>query len=87
MQTTVVRAYLSNMDDPDQQKSDDELALEARRTPAAFAALYRRYAVRVYRYLYGRVANRADAEDLTSQTFVQALEALPRYRPQGHFVA
>jgi DNA-directed RNA polymerase specialized sigma24 family protein len=29
----------------------------------------------------------SDAEDLTAQTFLAALEALPRYREQGIFAA
>ncbi len=67
--------------------SDDALVLAARRDPACFATLYRRYASRVYRYLYGKVGNQAEAEDLTSQVFLEALKALPRYRPQGAFAA
>ncbi len=66
---------------------DDTLVLAARRDPTCFAALYRRYANRVYRYLYGKVGNQAEAEDLTSQVFLEALKALPRYRPQGAIAA
>lgn len=46
----------------------------------AFATLYDRHAARVYRHCYYRVANRADAEDLTQQTFLQAWQAIGRYR-------
>lgn len=66
---------------------DDTLVLAARRDLTFFAALYRRYASRVYRYLYGKVGNQTEAEDLTSQVFLEALKALPRYRPQGAFAA
>ncbi|MGC9320584.1 MAG: RNA polymerase sigma factor [Armatimonadota bacterium] len=59
----------------------------ARCDPAAFAALYRRYVTPVYRYLYSRVGNAADAEDLTAQTFVAALEGLHGYRERGNFAA
>lgn len=52
---------------------------------AAFAALYRRYLTPLYRYFYARTGEVGAAEDLTSQTFVAALEALPRYREQGSF--
>lgn len=45
-----------------------------------FTELYRRNATPVFYYLYSRVHNVADAEDLTSQTFVNALENLSRLR-------
>jgi RNA polymerase sigma-70 factor, ECF subfamily len=56
-------------------------------SPAAFAALYRQYAAAVYRYAYSRVGNQADAEDVTAQTFTEALAGLDRYREQGEFAA
>lgn len=68
---------------------DDGLTDEAGRIaaaqadPAAFAALYRRYLPRVYRYLRARAPAPEDAADLTQQVFLQALDALPAYRPSG----
>lgn len=41
-----------------------------------FSELYRKNVTNIYYYLYSRVRNVADAEDLTSQTFVTALENL-----------
>ncbi len=67
--------------------NEASLIERARREPAAFAELYRCYLNPVYRYLYTKTSNPADAEDLTSQTFLAALEGLPRYRHQGHFSA
>ena len=52
---------------------------------AAFAALHRRYLTPVYRYFYARTGDVQRAEDLTAQTFVAALEGLPRYRERGTF--
>jgi len=49
-------------------------------TTADFTELYRRNATNVFYYLYSRVRNVADAEDLTSQTFVTALENLSGLR-------
>ncbi|MDT8307045.1 MAG: sigma-70 family RNA polymerase sigma factor, partial [Anaerolineae bacterium] len=50
-------------------------------------ALYRRYVTRVYRYCLLRVGSAQDAEDLTAQTFLAALESLGRYRERGSFAA
>ena len=60
---------------------------DARRDPAAFTCLYRAYVRSIYRYLYGRLGNAEDAEDLTSQVFMEALEGLDRYRHRGYFLA
>lgn len=38
---------------------------------------------RVYRHIYYRVSNQADAEELTQQTFLQAWQAMGRYRSTG----
>jgi RNA polymerase sigma-70 factor (ECF subfamily) len=46
--------------------------------PLDWDTIYRRNIVSIYRLLYSRVGNRADAEDLTSQVF---LSALPHIRP------
>ena len=64
---------------------DDESALirEAQRERSAFGLLYERYVDRVYAYLRSRTASDDDAADLTQQVFLQALDALPRYRPRG----
>ena len=70
-----------------QDVDDDSLIRQIQDDPLLFAALYRRYASRVYRYLYGRVGNRTDAEDLTAQVFLEVLQALPHYHRQGTFPA
>lgn len=67
--------------------SDTALIARAQRDPAAFVHLYDRYVNRVYGYHLSRVNSPADAQDLTAQTFLAALEALPRYRERGAFGA
>lgn len=64
------------------QDDDEGLLVEAAAagSAAAFAALYDRHLDRVYRQCYYRLGNRADAEDLAQQTFLQAWQAMPRYR-------
>jgi len=65
----------------------DEPALvrRAQTDAQAFGALYDRYVQRVYRYCFYRTNHAPDAEDLTAQIFLAALEGLPRYRQDGHF--
>jgi RNA polymerase sigma-70 factor (ECF subfamily) len=72
-------------DDADRRSLDDEAALirEAQLDRTAFGPLYERYVDRVFAYLRSRTASDQDAADLTQQVFVQALDALPRYRPRG----
>jgi RNA polymerase sigma-70 factor (ECF subfamily) len=67
---------------------EDALILEAMKgDPPALTAVYDFYARRIYRYFYSRVENPADADDLTAQTFLSVIEALPRYQHRGQFTA
>lgn len=68
-------------------EDDAQLVWAARRDLAAFGALYRRHVAPIYRYLYSRVGNAADAQDLTAQVFLEALQGLDRYRERGSFRA
>jgi RNA polymerase sigma-70 factor (ECF subfamily) len=68
--------------------ADDEgLVHVARQDPAAFAELYHRHFIRVYRYHVARTGNIADAQDLTTLTFLAAMEGLASYRGSGTFAA
>ena len=51
--------------------------------PQAFGELYERNVDRIYAYIYYRIGNEADAEDLTARTFYQALENIHRYVDKG----
>lgn len=66
---------------------DSELILAAQKNPVRFQALYDRWAVPIYQYFYHRTGEMASAEDLTSQLFLAAYQALPRYQHRGHFAA
>jgi RNA polymerase sigma-70 factor, ECF subfamily len=66
---------------------DDDLARRARGDPDAFAMLYVRHVRRVYRYLVARLGDRQQAQDVTAQTFLAALEGIGGYRGQGQLAA
>jgi RNA polymerase sigma-70 factor (ECF subfamily) len=64
--------------------TDENVLVEQAKTdPAAFSALYERYVQRIYSYVYYRVGNHHDAEDLTARTFYQALDKIDRYEDRG----
>jgi len=49
----------------------------------AFGELYDRYAALTYRHIHCLVGDRQTTEDLTAQTFLQALQAIDRYEERG----
>src|SRR4030042_3112361 len=55
--------------------------------PTAFNQLYLSYIHPIYRYIFSKVGEARETEDLTTQVFLEALEGLPRYRHNGHFAA
>lgn len=62
---------------------DRRLVEAARRDPARFDALYRRYLAQVYSFAYHELADHHAAEDATERTFLQALAALPRFEERA----
>ena len=65
---------------------DARLAQQASADPEAFAELYRRHVKSIYRYQLAHTGNVKDAEDLTSQTFMAALEGIRSYRGTGPYI-
>jgi RNA polymerase sigma-70 factor, ECF subfamily len=63
--------------------ADDELASLAKSDPAAFALLYRRHRLAVYRYLRARTGSDDAATELTAAAFERAFAGIARYRPAG----
>lgn len=66
-------------------QTDEELAQIACESSNAFAELYRRHVTSVYRYLQVRVGKVHDAQDLTTQTFLAALQNISSYQGVGSF--
>jgi RNA polymerase sigma-70 factor (ECF subfamily) len=55
--------------------------------PGPFERVYDEHAVAIYRFIYARVGNHPDAEDLTAQVFVRAVEQLDTDRERGQIAA
>lgn len=68
----------------DLQRDDEhELVEHAKRDPRQFGALYDRHFQQIYRFVYSRVREQTAAEDVTSEIFIKALKAMPRYQDTG----
>lgn len=63
---------------------EGQLVADLKYDPEAFAVLYNRYLTPIYRYIYLRLGNKADAEDLTSEVFLRALKKIDSYRHMGY---
>jgi RNA polymerase sigma-70 factor, ECF subfamily len=62
---------------------DRALVARAKERKEAFDALYRKYLKKVYTYIYYRVGNVEDAEDITESVFLHALLHLDGYQDRG----
>ncbi len=67
------------------QLDETALVTAARRDPAAFAQLYRAYLRPVYSYALAHIGNCDEAQDITSQTFLAALEGIDHFRGDSRF--
>lgn len=66
-----------------EKQDEEDLIAAAQADPARFLGLYHRYFHRVWAYAIRRARNRAEAEDVTSETFRRALENLGSYEWRG----
>jgi RNA polymerase sigma-70 factor (ECF subfamily) len=70
----------------DAHPSDETLiARYARGDGEAFAALYRRHELRIWRYLERNVGSRATAEELMQEVWFAVARDAERYRPSARF--
>jgi len=67
---------------PDGSTSDETMLVQRAigYDTEAFGRLYDMHVNRLYRHVYYRVGNKADAEDLTQQVFLKAWQAIGRYK-------
>lgn len=68
---------------PVQLENEDDLIEKAKNDPQAFIILYNHYFSSIYKYAYYHTLQKQDAEDIVSQTFLQAMENIKRYKNQG----
>lgn len=64
-------------------ESEQKIIEEAKADKTAFVKLYDKYFQQIYKYVLTRVADTALAEDITSETFMSALENMDRYEYTG----
>ncbi len=62
---------------------ESQLVEQAKVDPEAFGQLYELHVEKIYNYIYYRVGNRHDAEDLTAKVFYRALNHIPRFKHKG----
>jgi len=82
----VQRSETASVNDTDLQVSDQELVIRAKNGDlSAFETLVSRYEQRVFNLAMRMLHNVHDAEDVTQQTFLNALEHLEEFRGDASF--
>lgn len=62
---------------------EEQIIRRAQKDPQAFAPLYDKYYVQIFRFVLKRVGNEEDAADITSQVFVKAITNIKKYQFRG----
>ena len=68
---------------PQQLSSEENDIKQAKKNLKDFNVLYDRYYVRIFQYIYQRVQSESQAADITSETFIKAMENLQSYKFMG----
>jgi RNA polymerase sigma-70 factor (ECF subfamily) len=71
------------MSSPLSREDERDLVERAKYDPGAFAELYDRHFLQIYRFVYSRVRDKSSAEDVTSEVFMKALRSIGRYQDTG----
>lgn len=70
----------------DENDNDEELIRQAvKGNDNAFAQLMRRYEARLFNIIFRSFGNKADAEDIVQETFINAYQSLGQYKPNSGF--
>ncbi|MEQ8926338.1 MAG: sigma-70 family RNA polymerase sigma factor [Fulvivirga sp.] len=62
---------------------EQELIVRAKRDARAFGEVYNRYFERIFNFILRRTDDEAISDDLTSQTFLKAMQSLKKYEYRG----
>ncbi len=81
--STEHRGSSQSSDSKNARFAEAQLVEAAQADPSAFGEIYMHYVRRVYRFLRAQAASEEDAEDMTQQVFLQALDALSKYQERG----
>ncbi len=65
------------------QNEESLVRLAQQRDQEAFTQLYERYFDRIYRYVALRIGDKAEAEDMTQQVFLNALQSISSFKWKG----
>ncbi len=79
-------AWINTGPDPDVTGPDPDVIAASQGDREAFGRIYSRYKSTVYRFAYFRCGHRDLAEDITSTTFLRALNGIDRYSWRGRNV-
>lgn len=71
----------------DRMTDEIRIIKATRQDPKVFGELYKLYVEQVFRYLFSRIGNVHEAEDVTAQTFLAAFESFDKFRQDGHFAS
>ncbi|QSE98183.1 RNA polymerase sigma factor [Fulvivirga lutea] len=63
--------------------NEQDLIARAKRDAEAFGEVYNRYFERIFNFILRRTDDEAISDDLTSQTFLKAMQSLKRYEYRG----
>jgi RNA polymerase sigma-70 factor (ECF subfamily) len=88
MAETLMQEKTTHMSSENDEKHDEFLlVLEAKNDLKKFIHIYDCFMPSIYRYVFSRLGNKKDAEDITSQVFLGALEGINRYCHRGHLIS
>lgn len=64
-------------------KNDEQWIIAAKKDPEKFSFLYDKYFEQIFNFIYRRMDDENITADLTSQTFLKALQGIKKYQNRG----